>query len=121
MIIHCLLTKQNRDHYSSCLCGWYVDHWQQSKANTRYKRSITTSLQDKGSRWIKVFLKNWIHWIKCWYIDASKEVCSWTTAAKPVGTPIDISVKLTSKVYDEHVKKEQVEADDPLVDQTIKD
>ncbi|XP_015165801.1 uncharacterized protein [Solanum tuberosum] len=27
------------------------------------------------------------------------------TAAKPAGTPIDINVKLTSKLYDEHVKK----------------
>uniref|UniRef100_A0A3Q7FL19 Reverse transcriptase Ty1/copia-type domain-containing protein n=1 Tax=Solanum lycopersicum TaxID=4081 RepID=A0A3Q7FL19_SOLLC len=38
------------------------------------------------------------------------------TAAKPAGPPIDISVKLTSKLYDEHVK--QAEPDDPLIDQT---
>lgn len=38
------------------------------------------------------------------------------TAAKPAGTPIDINVKLTSKLYDEHVKK--AESDDPLIDQT---
>uniref|UniRef100_A0A3Q7JL35 Reverse transcriptase Ty1/copia-type domain-containing protein n=1 Tax=Solanum lycopersicum TaxID=4081 RepID=A0A3Q7JL35_SOLLC len=40
------------------------------------------------------------------------------TAAKHAGTPIDINVKLTSKLYDEHVNKEQEESDDPLVDQT---
>ena len=38
------------------------------------------------------------------------------TTAKPAGTPIDINVKLTSKLYDEHVKK--AESDDPLIDQT---
>uniref|UniRef100_A0A3Q7J5P9 Reverse transcriptase Ty1/copia-type domain-containing protein n=1 Tax=Solanum lycopersicum TaxID=4081 RepID=A0A3Q7J5P9_SOLLC len=38
------------------------------------------------------------------------------TAAKPAGTPIDINVKLTSKLYDEHVKK--AESDDSLIDQT---
>ncbi|XP_069143559.1 uncharacterized mitochondrial protein AtMg00810-like [Solanum lycopersicum] len=38
------------------------------------------------------------------------------TAAKPAGTPIDINVKLTSKLYDEHVKK--AESDEPLIDQT---
>uniref|UniRef100_A0A3Q7HKI0 Reverse transcriptase Ty1/copia-type domain-containing protein n=1 Tax=Solanum lycopersicum TaxID=4081 RepID=A0A3Q7HKI0_SOLLC len=40
------------------------------------------------------------------------------TAAKPAGTPIYINVKLTSKLYDEHVNKEQEESNDPLVDQT---
>ncbi|XP_019069809.1 uncharacterized mitochondrial protein AtMg00810-like [Solanum lycopersicum] len=40
------------------------------------------------------------------------------TAAKPAGTPIDINVKLTSILYDEHVNKEHEESDDPLIDQT---
>uniref|UniRef100_A0A3Q7IWH6 Reverse transcriptase Ty1/copia-type domain-containing protein n=1 Tax=Solanum lycopersicum TaxID=4081 RepID=A0A3Q7IWH6_SOLLC len=38
------------------------------------------------------------------------------TTAKPAGTPININVKLTSKLYDEHMK--QAESDDPLIDQT---
>ncbi|KAL3379683.1 hypothetical protein AABB24_000409 [Solanum stoloniferum] len=41
------------------------------------------------------------------------------SAAKPAGTPIDINVKLTSKLYDEHVNKNQDESNDPLVDQTM--
>jgi len=41
------------------------------------------------------------------------------TAAKPADTPIDINVKLTSKLYDEHVKKKQAEIEDPLMDQTM--
>ncbi|XP_049394470.1 uncharacterized mitochondrial protein AtMg00810-like [Solanum stenotomum] len=41
------------------------------------------------------------------------------SAAKPAGTPIDINVKLTSKLYDENVNKTQDESNDPLVDQTM--
>ncbi|XP_055833656.1 secreted RxLR effector protein 161-like [Solanum dulcamara] len=38
-------------------------------------------------------------------------------AAKPTGTPIDVNVKLTSREYDQYVKKMQEAADDPLIDQ----
>ncbi|XP_049413140.1 uncharacterized mitochondrial protein AtMg00810-like [Solanum stenotomum] len=40
------------------------------------------------------------------------------SAAKPVGTPINVNVKLTSKHYDEHEKIHGA-LEDPLVDQTI--
>jgi len=41
------------------------------------------------------------------------------TAARPAGTPIDINVKLTSKLYDDHLSKQPEELEDPLVDQTM--
>jgi len=40
------------------------------------------------------------------------------SAAKPAGTPIDVNVKLTSKLYDEHEKSHGA-LEDPLVDQTM--
>ncbi|XP_055826289.1 secreted RxLR effector protein 161-like [Solanum dulcamara] len=55
--------------------------------------------------------------------NASKEICLELItevgigAAKPVGTPIDVNVKLTSREYDQHVKKRQETTDDPLIDQ----
>ncbi|XP_049349445.1 uncharacterized protein LOC125814012 [Solanum verrucosum] len=39
------------------------------------------------------------------------------SAVRPAGTPIDINVKLTSKLYDDHIHKGQEE--DPLVDVTM--
>ncbi|XP_055822208.1 uncharacterized mitochondrial protein AtMg00810-like [Solanum dulcamara] len=39
------------------------------------------------------------------------------TAVKPVATPIDANIKLTSKLYDDHVNQKQEEPHDSLIDQ----
>ncbi|XP_015160329.1 uncharacterized protein [Solanum tuberosum] len=41
------------------------------------------------------------------------------SAARPAGTPIDINVKLTSKLYDDHIHKGQKDSEeDPVIDAT---
>ncbi|XP_055812077.1 uncharacterized mitochondrial protein AtMg00810-like [Solanum dulcamara] len=39
------------------------------------------------------------------------------TTVKPAATPMDANIKLTSKLYDDHVNSKQEELHDPLIDQ----
>lgn len=41
------------------------------------------------------------------------------TTANPTGTLIDINIKLTSNLYDEHVNQENVELEDALINQRM--
>ncbi|XP_019066478.1 uncharacterized mitochondrial protein AtMg00810-like [Solanum lycopersicum] len=41
------------------------------------------------------------------------------TTTRPAGTPIGINVKLTPKLYDDHLSNQQEVLEDPLVDQTM--